>query len=146
MIHQLVDEPGAEQDEHERAPRGQGEPRTPATAISASGTSVTKLRLEPDDGAGDDRADRRGEPVEELVEVAGEARLDVGDRERQHQHEAGQHEAEAGGEAAELAAAQAAEVDAELVRLGAREHLVDGERLAEGLLRRPSPPRRRTRP
>ena len=39
---------------------------------------------------------------------------------------------------AELAAAHPAEVDAELVRLGPGQHLVDGERLLEGLLGDPA--------
>ena len=43
------------------------------------------------------------------------------------------------------AAAQHAEVDAELVRLRPRQHLVDGERLRELLVVDPAAPRRRTR-
>ena len=59
--------------------------------------------------------------------MPGEVGLDVEDREAEHEDEAGQHEAEPGEEAAELAAAQPAEVDAELVRLRAGQDLVDGE-------------------
>jgi hypothetical protein len=43
-----------------------------------------------------------------------------------------------GEEAPQPAAADAAEVHAELVRLRARQHLVDGEGLLEGLLRDPT--------
>ncbi len=66
--------------------------------------------------------------------MGGEVGLDVEDREPEHEDEARQHESEPGTEVAELAASQAAEVDAELVRLGAGEHLIDGEQLLEGLL------------
>ena len=105
-----------------------------ATASRASGTSVMKTPLETYERPRDHSADGGLQPVEELVEMPGEVGLDVEDRQRQHEHEAGQHEAEASEEAAELAAPDPAEVDAQLVRLRARKHLVDGERLLEGLL------------
>ena len=63
--------------------------------------------------------------------MAGQVGLDVERREAEHEDEAGQHEAKPGEEAAPLAAAVAAEVDAELVRLRAGEHLVDGEQTLE---------------
>ena len=66
--------------------------------------------------------------------MVGEVGLHVQDRQPQHQDEAGQHEPEAREEAAELAASEPAEVDAQLVRLGPGEHLVDGQRLLEGVL------------
>ena len=91
-----------------------------------------------DQGPGDQGADRGREPVEEFVQVRGEISLDVEDREAKHQDEAGQHEPQSGEEAAELATAQPTEVDAELVRLGTGQHLVDGECLLEGLLGDPS--------
>ena len=48
--------------------------------------------------------------------------------------EAREHEAEPGEQAPELAAPDPAEVHAQLVRLGAGQHLVYGERLLERLL------------
>ena len=84
--------------------------------------------------SGEQRADRRLEAVEQLVEMLGQVRLDVEDRQREHQQEAGQHEAKPGEERAELASPDAAEVDAQLVRLGAWQHLIDGERPRERLL------------
>ena len=89
---------------------------------------------EPDQGAGDERTHRRGQPVEEAIQVAGQICLDVEDREAEHEDEARQHEAEAGEEAAHLAAAEAAEVDAELMSLWAGEDLVDGEQFLEAQL------------
>ena len=106
----------------------------PATAIIASGTSPMNDLAEPDQGARDKRSDRRRQSVEEVVQVAGQVGLDVEDREAEHEQEAGQHEAEAGEEAAQPAAAQAAEVDAELVRLRAGKDLVDGEQSFEARL------------
>src|SRR5262249_34683629 len=64
-------------------------------------------------------------------EVTGEVRLDVERREAEHQDEARQHEAEASEEPAPFAPAVAAEVDAELVCLGAGEHLIDREQALE---------------
>src|SRR6476620_12690774 len=69
--------------------------------------------------------------------MAGKAGLDVENREAQHEDEARQHDPEPGEEAAELAAPQPAEVDAELMRLGAGKDLVDGEHLLEAGLRDP---------
>lgn len=66
--------------------------------------------------------------------MPGQVGFDVEDREAEHEQEARQHEAEAGEEAAELAASQSPEVDAELVSLGAGEHLIDREELLEGRL------------
>src|SRR5213592_4827513 len=60
--------------------------------------------------------------------------LDVEDREAEHEDEAGQHESQAGEEPAQPAAAQSTEVDAELVGLGAGQHLVDGEQALEAPL------------
>ena len=141
---ELVDQPRAEQDQHEarvgdQRDRERGDRDHRERHIGDERPAQANQRPR------DDRPDRRGQPVEELVEVPGQVRLDVEDRQRQHQHEAGQHEPEPREEAAEPAAPEAAEIDAELVRLGAGEDLVDGERLLERLLGRPSPPRRRTR-
>jgi len=66
--------------------------------------------------------------------VVGKLHLDVQDRQRQHQQEAGQHEADLRKQATYLAASYPAEINAQLVRLGAGQHLVDGQRLLEGLL------------
>ena len=49
----------------------------------------------------------------------------------QHQDEAGQHEAEPGEQAAEPPAGQHADMDAKLVRLRPRQHLIDGEQAVE---------------
>lgn len=97
-----------------------------------------EVAAQPDERAGDDRSDGGREAVEELAEIVGQVRLDVEDRERQHEDEAGQHEAEACQQPAEPAGPVPAEVDAELVRLRAREDLVDGERLLEGLVGDPA--------
>jgi hypothetical protein len=71
------------------------------------------------------------------VQVAGDVRADIERREGEHEQKAGEHEAEPGKEPAQLAAAQAPEVDAELVRLRAGEHLVDGELAFEARLADP---------
>ena len=109
-----------------------------ATAITASGTSVTNDAPEAKQRAGDQRRDRGREAVEDLVEVAGEVGLDVEVREQEHQQEAREHESEAGGEPPEAPAADPPEVDAQLCRLGTGEHLVDGEGAPERLLGDPT--------
>ena len=134
---QLVGEPSTEQDQDEVrvSEQRQGEARD---RDQRQRDVRDEGAAEADDRPRDDRADRRCQAVEELVEMPGQVRLDVEDRQGQHQDEAGQHEAEAGEEAAELAAAEASEVDAELVRLGTGEDLKDGEGLLEALLGDPS--------
>ena len=129
----LVDEAAAEQDEDEARVREQGQGEAGDGDQDEWGVGE-EGSAEPDNRPGDERADRGREPVEEGLQVAGEVGLDVEDREAEHEQEARQHEAEAGEEAAEPAAAQAPEVDAELVRLGTGEDLVDGELALEGLL------------
>jgi hypothetical protein len=106
--------------------------RKAARAMTASGRSVTKERPR------HHGADRRREAVEDLVELAGQIGLHVEGREAQHEQEPGEHETEPGEEAAQLAAAEPSQVDAELVGLRPRQHLVHGERPLEGLLRHPA--------
>jgi hypothetical protein len=92
---QLVDEAAPDQDDDEARVEAEREPEAGGRDQCQRHVG-DEVAAEPDEGAGDDRADSGGEAVEELVELALEARLDVGDRERQHQQEAGQHETEAG--------------------------------------------------
>src|ERR671911_520682 len=130
---QLVGESGTEQYkrkargcEHRQSERGDGEQRQ---------RNVRDERMaQPHKRAGHNRPYRRRQPVEQLVEVVGKIGLGVQDGQRQHQDKAGQHEAEPREEAAELATTNPAEVDAQLVRLGPREYLIDGKRLLERLL------------
>ena len=134
---ELVGDAAAEQDDHEArlGERGQAEGRDREHGEECVGDERS---AEADDGAGNERADRGTEPIEDLVEARRERRLDVERREAEHEQETGQHEAESGGEAAEPAGAVATEEHAELVRLGTGQDLVDGQRLAEGLLRDPA--------
>ena len=130
---QLVGDAAAEQDQDEGDPHPQGQGETDYGDDRQRHVGDERF-AEPDQGAGDQRPDRRRQPVEEAVQVPGEIGLDVEDREAEHEDEARQHEPEAGEEAAELAAAQAAEVDAELVGLGAGKDLVDRQQLLEARL------------
>src|SRR6202011_4892856 len=91
----------------------------------------------PDQAAGDQGSDGCPEAIEECVQVPGDVGLDVEDREGEHENESRQHEPESGDETTQLAATQPAEVDAQLVRLGPRKHLVYGENLLKGVLRDP---------
>ena len=116
---QLVGDAAAEQDEDE-ARRGEDRQGEGGERDQRQRQVGDEVAAEADQRPRDERADRGGQAVEELLELAGEVGLDVEDREAEHEHEAGQHEAEPGEQAAQLAAAQPPEVDAELVRLGAR--------------------------
>src|SRR5829696_5671420 len=109
---ELVGETGA--DEHKREPDtgDQREHERDHGQDCERGVGDERAREAPE-GAGDERADRRAESVEELVELLGKSGLDVGHRQGEHEEEAGEHESESGQEAAELAAAQAPEVDAD---------------------------------
>lgn len=79
-------------------------------------------------GSGDERADGRREALEQLIEALGDVGLDLEHRQDEHQRKAGQHESEPGDERSVLAAPDPAEVDPQLVRLAARQHLVGRSR------------------
>jgi len=81
----------------------------------------------------DDESDDGGLDAEEdgLERGRGEIERQVEPGEEKHQGEARQHEAESGEHAAPAAAGEHAEVDAEFVRFGAGQHLVDGEEAFE---------------
>ena len=84
---ELVEQPGAEQDEHEAGVREQGQ-REAGDREHRQRDVGDEVAAQPDQRAGDDRADRRLQPVEGLVEVPGEVGLHVEDGEAEHEEEA----------------------------------------------------------
>ena len=74
-----------DQDEADRASRVRAKP---ATAMHRERDVGDERFAEPDQRARDEGADGRRQAVEEVVEVAGEVRLDVEDREAEHEDEA----------------------------------------------------------
>ena len=130
---ELIGEPTGKQNEDEADRDEVGEDEAD-DGDSRQGNVADEGLGQPNQCSGNESTDSRGEAIEETVQVPGQAGLDIEDREAEHQDEAGEHEAEAGEEAAQLAPSEAAEVDAELVGLGSRQHLIDGEELLEGVL------------
>src|SRR3954469_13782451 len=133
---ELVGETAAEQDENEAERDEVGEDEAD-DRDRCQGNVADEGLGEPHQGPRHQGPHRRRQSIEELIEVGGQAGLYVEDREAEHEDEARQHEPEPGEETPELAAAQATEVDAELMGLGPGEHLVDAEELLEALLRDP---------
>src|SRR5215207_6110762 len=83
-----------------------------AAARRASGTSRDEGATEAYQRTREQRADGGVQAVEQLIEVPSKVRLDVQDRQPEHEQKAGQHEPETREEAAELAATDASEIHA----------------------------------
>src|SRR5215218_4427398 len=130
---QLIGDPGAQQYGEEAGGGDYGE-REGREREHGQRQVGDERAAQSDEGSRDQRADARFEAVEHLVEMLGQVGLDVEDRQDEHQQEAGQHEPEPGQERSALAAPDPTEVDAQLVRLGAWQYLIDGEGLRERLL------------
>src|SRR6266550_6283676 len=106
---ELVCDPATEQDQDE-ARRGEVGEHEAHHRYDCQRDVADESSRKPHEGSRHQSTDCGGQPVEELIEMGCQARLDVENREAEHEDEARQHEAEAGEEAAELAAAEASEV------------------------------------